>query len=344
MLAEQRIYSEIGRHYPNLIWRYMPFPQFVDVFENKRLWFPSVRLLHEMDPYEGFPDFKYFEMAAREAAARRLSDARHELTPDDIDFEVSNARRKYQEFCRSVYVSCWYSNEHEAYSMWKAYGGQDLPVAILAHPASVVAALPESYAAALEANQQFPMYNATEARLGPINYEPVSEMPDLRLDFRRDESWLFDSVFRKRPEFKGENEFRFALRINSQHWFPRSTTGKELAGVSPPAGFKPEQFNYDRRAHLRSISDGTPSFVADRSPKGVYLDFDPVCSVQKVIVDPSAAFWQLEVIRSIVSRSSLAPEDVEISRLAARPDVFSVSDAVFAEISKSSGDKDTVGE
>lgn len=340
MLTEQRIYSEIGRRYPNLIWRYMPFPQLVDIFENKRLWFPSVHLLHEVDPYEGFPDFKYFEMTAREAAARRISDSRHELTPDDIDFEISNAKRRYKDFCRSVYVSCWYNNEHEAYSMWKAYGGQDLPVAILAHPANIVAALPEKYATALGRTQQFSAYNAIDARLGRISYEPVSEMPDLPFDFRRDESWMFDAVFRKRPEFKGENEFRFALRIDSHLWSERSNAGNELAGIKPPTGFNPNPFSHDRRAFWRSVDDDAQPIIPDRSPKGVYLEFDPVCSIQKIIVDPSASFWQLEVIRSIVSRSQLTQEDVEISKLAGRPDVFSVSDAVFAEISKSSADPD----
>jgi hypothetical protein len=86
----------------------MDFAKFLDIIENKRLFFP--RSDQFSDPYEGV-------MSRVDAVAVRERLIANGLSADQIADQMALRT----ECSKSFFVSCWHMNEHESAAMWGLY-------------------------------------------------------------------------------------------------------------------------------------------------------------------------------------------------------------------------------
>jgi hypothetical protein len=98
----------------DLLWRYFDFVKFMFILKRKQLFFPSVAMLHDDDPFEGSlpaADYKIW------------NDRLNSLGEKDVN-HAQNYQRK--EFC----ISCWHYNDKESLPMWKLYSQMGNGIAI----------------------------------------------------------------------------------------------------------------------------------------------------------------------------------------------------------------------
>jgi len=85
------------------LWRYFTLERFIWLIEKNQLYFASVTLLREMDPYEGYwskYDFK-----------KRFPDS-----------DWDEAWKLGHDWSRFTFVNCWHANTHQSIAMWRLYG------------------------------------------------------------------------------------------------------------------------------------------------------------------------------------------------------------------------------
>ncbi|QDU62180.1 hypothetical protein Pan216_30470 [Planctomycetes bacterium Pan216] len=87
------------------LWRYMDFAKFVDLVLNQHLFFPTLKTLAKVDPYEG----AFTKEEVKIALAM-------ELSPDDLKQTSDSAKT-------AAGVSCWYLGSDESEAMWRRYSG-----------------------------------------------------------------------------------------------------------------------------------------------------------------------------------------------------------------------------
>jgi hypothetical protein len=86
------------------LWRYMDLARLLSVIDAGALFFPSVAMLSEMDPYEGEP-----ALARIRAAQARGAD------------ELRKLRLQRDVFKHLNFFNCWHMNDGESDAMWKLY-------------------------------------------------------------------------------------------------------------------------------------------------------------------------------------------------------------------------------
>jgi hypothetical protein len=102
------------------LWRYMDFPKFVSMLQQKALWF--TRLDQFPDPYEG------------------------RLTKPTADFFEQTKWRggvHYEKFRQHRCVNCWHLNDYESAAMWELYSKAD-GVAIRSSLSRLLQSFPET--------------------------------------------------------------------------------------------------------------------------------------------------------------------------------------------------------
>src|SRR5215470_7066162 len=90
------------------IWRYTDFTKLLSLIENKRLYFPRADQLD--DPYEG--------MWSSEGVRLLRNPLLNGGIPGDA---VERFLVTMEQFRMQMFVSCWYTSEHESAAMWKMY-------------------------------------------------------------------------------------------------------------------------------------------------------------------------------------------------------------------------------
>lgn len=98
------------------LWRYMDFTKFVSLINTQTLFFPSVRTLQLIDPWEG--TFMKKELAHTLKERIRLN-----LLSDYENIKLYSDSRKRGEDVEidNNFISCWHYNSYESAAMWRLY-------------------------------------------------------------------------------------------------------------------------------------------------------------------------------------------------------------------------------
>ncbi len=121
-----------------ILWRYMNFAKFVDLIQQKNLFFPSLEQLHD-DPWEGLPSKQNFDpdcpIYVRKACAsqeetidnKNPNNQRHIQTAkfffgDQFDDYLKSKKQIALNLRGTFFINCWHMNDSESDSQWKIYG------------------------------------------------------------------------------------------------------------------------------------------------------------------------------------------------------------------------------
>lgn len=101
------------------IWRYLDFPELVDLLDRKAIYFVKASELELFDPYEGKytdADYEYGEFLAGLNYPVSIQREAMKATEDQIK--------------KVTFLSCWHVNEDESAAMWKVYSlaGQGIAI------------------------------------------------------------------------------------------------------------------------------------------------------------------------------------------------------------------------
>ncbi len=86
------------------LWRYFDLGRFLSFIDRREMYFASLTLMKDYDPWEGYwPDYDF-----------------RQLFPHAEDAE--KALRLSEQMARVTFVNSWHVNEHESEAMWRSYG------------------------------------------------------------------------------------------------------------------------------------------------------------------------------------------------------------------------------
>ena len=175
------------------IWRYMDLAKFLDLVENRRLFFANGATLS--DKYEGSVPEAIFESKRKELEQRGLAGR---------DLEDELARYRFLEANSMVdlaLINCWTAEEDESYALWKIYsGGQNLGFAVKSTVGRLIDAIEQG-------EDEYP----EDYFMGQVEYSEM--LPDEGIH-------RLKLLTRKMPFYKYENEIRLIV-LN----YPRSEGG-----------------------------------------------------------------------------------------------------------------------
>jgi hypothetical protein len=115
------------------VWRYLDFPKFVSLLDNRALWFSRVDMLG--DPFEGSTpkgDLAFWESVRGQFPEKSWI----------ADHNESSIRNMVRWSRTLTYANCWHLNEHESAAMWHQYARESASIAIHTTYARLRAALP----------------------------------------------------------------------------------------------------------------------------------------------------------------------------------------------------------
>jgi len=98
------------------VWRYFPWPRFMQALKSGNLWFARADELRRKDPCEGgrtLPDAEAMALVREEF----LNTGRR----GDWIRAAANLRRLDEDARRSTFISCWQMRKHDMISMWDRY-------------------------------------------------------------------------------------------------------------------------------------------------------------------------------------------------------------------------------
>lgn len=172
------------------LWRYMDIIKFLDLIQNKQLYFSNIEGFN--DPYEGFisPEFKKYEM-------EKLSSL------EDKEFYEKNQKEKLKNY----FISCWNADKNENASMWLAYSNKDNGIAIKTNISKLI----NSIALVNYKNNQY----KKSFVLGKVLYvgkDDLTENNIKKIQWERLLDNLPKILFYKSVLFKSENEVRVILK------------------------------------------------------------------------------------------------------------------------------------
>ncbi len=104
-----------------LIWRYIDFPKFISMLEEKSLWFTRVDRLG--DSFEGSTPRAEVEYWKNH---RNAYPNQKEIADRNECFLRDMAKLSRE----STFVNCWHVNEHESVAMWQLYAKEKTSIAI----------------------------------------------------------------------------------------------------------------------------------------------------------------------------------------------------------------------
>jgi hypothetical protein len=113
-----------------ILWRYLPLAKFMDLLQNKKLFFSSISKFD--DPREGLPSEKNFHpdriMVFRDASSDDPNQSLHsaslkEIFGNQVNNFIKNNKQGIINLKSTFFVNCWQMNESEDASQWEIYGG-----------------------------------------------------------------------------------------------------------------------------------------------------------------------------------------------------------------------------
>ena len=205
-----------------VLWRYMDFPKFVSMVQERALYFSRSDLLG--DPLEGS-----LTQAVEVARQARLANPPVGRTPEELQRILEHSQRFMRHGRLMVYVNCWHRGDHESMALWKGYGGGPYAVAVRTTFGRLDSLLPEKFRGSTGGSSparlddpvpEMPIY------LGPVRYID-HRSTTLRMEH---EDNLFGPLAYKSIAYASENEVR-AIQWN--------IPGYDSSGELPlPSGFQ----------------------------------------------------------------------------------------------------------
>lgn len=106
----------------DILWRYLDFAQFVDLLENKAIFFSNMECLP--DPFEGVCPKRNVE----EFRSRLLSSVPKGIEEVAIEALIMPSYKKAEIPFMNLLVNCWHCNKEESYAMWMIYAGKGIAI------------------------------------------------------------------------------------------------------------------------------------------------------------------------------------------------------------------------
>lgn len=161
-----------------IIWRYMNFTSFVNMFKTDQIYFSSIKEFSQTDHFEGL---HYLN----DEISENLSKSNSERLGIDAQSMMNYIKTL------NIRVNCWFEGEYESVSMWKLYGLSD-GIAIQ----STIGNLKQ----AIETES-----NSITYSINKVNYKSIDEWKNLNIN--SEELYLT-----KVNSYKHENEIRIILK------------------------------------------------------------------------------------------------------------------------------------
>lgn len=99
-----------------LLWRYIDFTKLVSLLQKQSLFFPSVRTLREIDPWEGkWPKKSLLNIEEGYGLQKKELD----LEGDDDITEITKTAT--EGGINSTFINCWHYNNNESAALWRLY-------------------------------------------------------------------------------------------------------------------------------------------------------------------------------------------------------------------------------
>ncbi len=133
-----------------VLWRYLNFPKFIDLIQEKSLFFPSLEQLVHDDPWEGLPSKYNFDPDRLIRVQKTCVATQADGTTDEENIKVQihqqTARSCFGDILENYmkmqkqsalnlrgtfFVNCWHMNKDESDSQWKIYGDSLYSLAIV---------------------------------------------------------------------------------------------------------------------------------------------------------------------------------------------------------------------
>ncbi len=102
----------------------MDVVKFIELIDSSSIFFPSQKLLSEIDPFEGA--LAVGNIAYRELSFQSLPEEHQKLyESEDVWKQIQELERqsgvRYKQQRNAMYVSCWHMNEGESAALWSSY-------------------------------------------------------------------------------------------------------------------------------------------------------------------------------------------------------------------------------
>ena len=176
-------------NHEDTLWRYMSFEQFVNMLNDKSLFYTRAHKFE--DPFEGFiPQWM--------KDAYKLSIEKY-APKDHVEgiIKINEIRHKY------VMCNCWHQNKDESMAMWEKYRMRNSGIAIKT----------------TMGNLKNSVSDAIDFFIGKIEYLSRKTYEERYVrkysESTADEKWLYLPYFHKRTSFEYEHEVRLILDITT---------------------------------------------------------------------------------------------------------------------------------
>jgi len=175
-----------------IIWRYMDFPKFVWMLDQRRLYFCNIDKFKIDDPFEG-------------------SCLPSKLLKGTTENVAKNYVEKMNSCGLPLTVNCWHLNDCESAAMWKLYGGANKGIAIQS-----------TFRKMIKAFEEF----SDNVYIGKIRY--IDYQNEI---FNGKAPDKFEPILTKRKSFEHEKELRAVMWETSRET-PRTNDGSVLSNVN----------------------------------------------------------------------------------------------------------------
>ena len=105
-----------------ILFRYMDFPKYAWMMQNKALYFPSLEQLASSDPWEGCHSKLNFE----DQVVYKIP-----LPYGDINWTRPELSKGAIEARKNLFANCWHMNDSESDAQWRIYGANANSLAIV---------------------------------------------------------------------------------------------------------------------------------------------------------------------------------------------------------------------
>lgn len=118
-----------------ILWRYLDFPKFVSLVQQKAMFFPWINKLKD-DPWEGRSSKLNFD--ENRIISVRFVDGKdnpleHRKLKDILNKpgEIEEHKLAHLRMSRMFFINCWHMNDGESDSQWKIYGTSPFSMVII---------------------------------------------------------------------------------------------------------------------------------------------------------------------------------------------------------------------
>jgi hypothetical protein len=143
-MISQHAFCVQSTHPDTNVWRFMDLSKFVDLLQQRRLFFASLGALG--DPFEGTITRRSAETAPeviRHRYVEQILQNKADPTEKVVEYmqaSMKKARKHFRD--EQAFVSCWHINEHESAAMWKLYSQSSDAVCIRSTYSTLATLLP----------------------------------------------------------------------------------------------------------------------------------------------------------------------------------------------------------